>query len=68
MSKLIELNKKDYENFVINHKSKSHFLQSYNWGEFAKKEKNLFPYYLGLISDSGKVMATALLLQKKTSL
>lgn len=65
MSKLIELNKKDYENFVINHKSKSHFLQSYNWGEFAKKEKNLFPYYLGLISDSGKVMATALLLQKK---
>ncbi|MCI8346852.1 MAG: aminoacyltransferase [Bacilli bacterium] len=65
MSKLIKLNKKEYENFVINHKSKSHFLQSYSWGEFSKEKKNLFPYYLGLVSDNGKIMAAALLLQKK---
>lgn len=68
MSKLIELNKKEYENFVVNHKSKSHFLQSYNWGEFAREKKNLFPYYLGLVSDNGKIMAAALLLQKKLPL
>ena len=37
--KLIEnVTKEEYENFVKNHK-KSHFLQSYAWGEFAKKEK-----------------------------
>ena len=40
--KLIEnVTKEEYENFVKNHK-KSHFLQSYAWGEFAKKEKDYF--------------------------
>lgn len=68
MSKLVELKKKEYEEFVKNHKQKSHFLQSYNWGEFASIKKNLTPYYLGLVSDQGKIMATALLLQKKLPL
>ena len=62
MYKLVSLEKDEYENFVKNSK-KSHFLQSHAWGEFAKKEKNLTPYYLGL-KDEEKIIATALLLQK----
>ncbi len=56
-----------YEEFVKNHK-KSHFLQSYAWGEFSKKEKNLFPHYVGLVDDNNQLVATALLLEKKLPL
>lgn len=64
--KFIEnINKKDYEKFVLNHKSKSHFLQSYCWGEFSKENKNVTPYYVGLVNDKNKLVATALLLQRK---
>ena len=62
MYKLVNLDKKEYESFVKNSK-KSHFLQSYAWGEFSKKEKHLTPYYLGLKKDK-EIVATALLLQK----
>ena len=42
--KFVDNIKKDrYEEFVLNHK-KSHFLQSYAWGEFSKKEKKLIPH------------------------
>lgn len=62
--KFIENVKKEkYEEFVKNHE-KSHFLQSYAWGEFAKKEKNLTPHYVGLNDNKGNLVATALLLQK----
>ena len=50
MYELVNLEKEEYENFVKNSK-KSHFLQSYAWGEFEKKERNLTPYYLGLKKD-----------------
>lgn len=59
----IEKNK--YEKFVENHKTKSHFLQSYDWGEFSKNNKNVTPYYVGLVDDKDKLIATALLLQRK---
>lgn len=66
--KLIEnVEKEKYEEFVKNH-PKSHFLQSYAWGEFAKTEKNLIPHYVGLIDDNEKLVATALLLEKKLPL
>ena len=65
MYTLKELNKKEYELFVNNHKTKSHFLQSYAWGEFSQQKKNLKPYYIGLINDSKEIEATALLLEKK---
>lgn len=68
MYKLINLEKQKYENFVKNHPTKSHFLQSYAWGEFSKKEKNLTPYYLGLIDEKKEIVASALLLQKKLPL
>lgn len=55
---------KEYEEFVENNQFKSHFLQSSLWGEFAKKEKNLIPHYVGL-KDNDKLVCTALLLEKK---
>lgn len=64
--KFIENIEKDkYEKFVVNHKSKSHFLQSYDWGEFSKENKNTTPYYVGIVDDKNKLIATALLLQRK---
>lgn len=67
--KFIEnVDKKKYEKFVKNHKSKSHFLQSYAWGEFSKKSKNLIPHYVGLVDNKGNLVATALLLEKKLPL
>ena len=66
MYELVELKKDEYEKFVVN-SNKSHFLQSYIWGEFCKKEKKMTPYYLGL-KNSKKIVATALLLQKKLPL
>jgi peptidoglycan pentaglycine glycine transferase (the first glycine) len=66
--KFIEnIDKEKYEGFVKKHK-KSHFLQSYAWGEFSKKEKNLIPHYVGLIDDKDNLVATALLLEKKLPL
>ena len=67
MYELVELKKEEYENFVKPNKYKSHFLQSYAWGLFAKEKKNLTPYFLGLKKDK-KIVATALLLQKKLPL
>ena len=36
MYELVNLEKEEYEKFVKNNKYKSHFLQSYAWGQFAK--------------------------------
>ena len=66
MKFIIDVEKDRYEEFVKNNK-KSHFLQSYAWGEFAKKEKNLIPHYVGL-EDNNKLVATALILEKKLPL
>ena len=60
--------KKEYEKFVSNHKTKSHFLQSYSWGDFCKENKHNTPYYVGLIDDKKKLVATALLLERKLPL
>lgn len=66
MSSIVELKKEEYENFVNKH-YKSHFLQSYIWGEFSKRKKNLNPYYLGL-KEKDQLLGTALLLEKKLPL
>ena len=64
--KFIEkVDKNKYEKFVLNHKLKSHFLQSYFWGEFSKENKNVIPHYVGLVNDNNKLVATALLLERK---
>jgi len=60
-----EIDKEKYEKFVEHHKTKSHFLQSYDWGLFSQDNKNTTPYYVGLVDDKNKLIATALLLQRK---
>ena len=65
MLKLKNIEKNEFDNFVRNHKTKSHFLQSLSWGEFAKVKKNLTPYYLGLVNENDEIVAATLLLEKK---
>ena len=64
MEKLIDLTYEEYDGFVNTHK-KSHFLQSYEWGEFCKDVKGQVPHYIGL-KKKGKVVAACLVLAKKT--
>lgn len=54
-----------YRNFESNHK-KSHFLQSYEWGQFCKRAKKQIPCYVGMEDDNGNLVATCLILLKKT--
>lgn len=56
------LEKEEYENFVIN-SEKSHFMQSYSFGQI-QKIKGFKPYYVG-IKKNNQLIATALLLEKK---
>ena len=65
--KLKILEKNEYEKFVKNNPYKSHFLQSYDWGELVKKERGLIPYYLGLV-DNKKIISATLLLKKSLPL
>ena len=68
MLRLKNLEKEKFDKFVENHKTKSHFLQSLSWGEFAKAKKNLTPHYLGLVDDDDKIVGATLLLEKKLPL
>lgn len=62
MEFVTNIEEKEYENFVSKNK-KSHFMQSYYWGE-VMKYKNFTPHYVG-IKEDGNLVATALLLEKK---
>ncbi len=62
------LEKDEFEKFVVNHKTKSHFLQSHSWGDFCKVNKHTTPYYVGLKDDKNKIVAAALLLQRNLPL
>ena len=64
MLKLKNIEKEEFDEYVENHKTKSHFLQSLSWGEFSKAKKNLTPYYLGLVNDNDELVGATLLLQK----
>ena len=65
MLRLKNLEKEQFDEYIVNHKTKSHFLQSLSWGEFSKAKKNLIPYYLGLVDDSDNIVGATLLLEKK---
>lgn len=67
MKFIYDIDKDRYNEFVLNNK-KSHFLQSYEWGQFAKLEKNLTPHYVGLVDKSNNLVSAALLLEKKIPL
>ena len=59
---LIEINNEhEYEEFVKNN-YKSHFMQSWYWGE-VMKYKNFIPHYL-FLKDNDKVLGSILLLEK----
>ena len=64
MLKLKNIEKEKFDEFVENHKTKSHFLQSLAWGEFSKEKKNLTPYYMGLVNDNDEIVGATLLLEK----
>ena len=68
MLKLKNLEKEQFDKYVENHKTKSHFLQSLAWGEFSKAKKHLTPYYLGLVNDKDEIVGATLLLEKKLPL
>lgn len=59
------LDRESYEAFVEQNPYKSHYLQSYAWGQFSKKDKNFIPHYVGLMNEKGTLVAATLLLQKK---
>lgn len=46
----------------------NHFMQSYEWGQACKKNRQQIPCYVGLKDDKGNIVAEALLLKKKTPL
>ena len=62
-----EVSKEEYREFTRNH-PKSHFLQSYEWGEFCRLAKGQIPHYVGMHNDNEELVATALILEKKTPL
>lgn len=62
MKFVTNIEEKEYEKFV-SHNKKSHFMQSYYWGE-VMKYKNFIPHYVG-IKENDTLIATALLLEKK---
>ena len=66
MKFVFDIEKERYEEFVKSN-VKSHFLQSYAWGEFSSVAKGLTPHYVG-VTENDKLIATALLLQKKLPL
>lgn len=53
--------REEYTKFVLSHQ-KSHFLQSYGWGQFCEKYKHQKAVYVGLKDDKGKLVATSLIL------
>lgn len=66
MEFISNISQQEYDNFVTKHQ-KSHVLQSYDWGQFAKVAKNSTPHYVGL-KNNNKLVATALLLEKKMAI
>ena len=55
------IEKKEYEDFLLN--NNSHFMQTYEFGEI-RKIKHFKPHYVGL-KENGKLVCTAMLLEKK---
>lgn len=59
----VEISK--YREFENEHK-KSHFLQSYEWGQFCKRAKRQIPRYVGMEDNDGNLIASCLILLRKT--
>ena len=57
------VSEKEYRKFWENVPN-SHFMQSYEWGQACKKNRNQTPCYVGLMDDDGNYLAVALLLKR----
>lgn len=62
-----DLSEKEYQAFWEKTPN-NHFMQSYEWGQACKKNRDQIPCYVGLKNDKDELVATALLLKKKTPL
>lgn len=62
-----DVDKKKYQDFTSSH-PKAHFLESYEWGQFCEKVKGQIAHYVGMEDDNDNLVATALLMEKKTPL
>ncbi len=58
----INTDKTLFDEFVKNHPTKSHFMQSVAWGELCEKTKAQKPYHISLKDDYGNIKAAALVL------
>ena len=61
MNKLVNLEKKEFDKFVLSSKN-PHFMQSYDFGKI-REFKGVKAHYLGL-KDKNKIKCAALLLEK----
>ena len=61
------ISEKEYQKFWEKTHN-NHFMQSYEWGQICKKNRNQIPYYVGLKDDDDNLVAAALLLKKDTPL
>ena len=61
------ISEKEYQKFWEKTHN-NHFMQSYEWGQICKKNRNQTPYYVGLKDDDDNLVAAALLLKKDTPL
>ena len=62
MKFITDIDKNKYDFFVKKNK-KSHFLQSYAWGEF-RSTLGFTSHYVGLTDDNNNLVCTALLIEK----
>ncbi len=67
MEFITNINKKEYDDFLIKESQYNHFLQSSMWAEVKETESSLSAEYVGVKKDN-KLIATALLLKKKLPL
>lgn len=67
MKFITNIDKDRYQEFTFNH-DKSHFLQSYEWGDFCLHAKGQIPKYVGMEDDDGNLVASALILLKNIAL
>ena len=62
-----DLSEKEYQAFWEKTPN-NHFMQSYEWGQACKKNRDQIPCYVGLKNDKDELVAATLLLKKKTPL
>ncbi len=68
MKFVTDIERGEYEAFVMHHPAKSHFMQSWAWGEFCRQTKRCTPHRVGLRDENGRLAAAALLLEHKPAM